>query len=95
MSVNTILGDICRDAGYTEPVTAYTFRRGVANKMEATASSKSTKEALGHKGDRTWHSYAGPVMTVDAQAIANDMPEDARYSQSIAVSRDFGAPRPL
>lgn len=34
MSVNTMLGDICRDAGYVEPVTAYTFRRGVANKME-------------------------------------------------------------
>lgn len=34
MSLNTILGDICREAGYTEPVTAYTFRRGVANSME-------------------------------------------------------------
>lgn len=36
-------------------------------------------------------------MTVDAQAIANNMPEDvlyARYSQSIAVTRDFGAPKP-
>lgn len=36
-------------------------------------------------------------MTADAQAIANDMPEDvdfSRYSGSIAFTRDFGAPKP-
>jgi hypothetical protein len=34
MSVNSMLGQVCLDAGYTEPVTAYSFRRGVANNME-------------------------------------------------------------
>lgn len=34
MSLTTMLGHVCLDAGYTEPVTAYSFRRGVANKME-------------------------------------------------------------
>ena len=34
MSVNTVLGQVCLDAGYTEPVTTYSFRRGVANNME-------------------------------------------------------------
>jgi integrase len=33
-SASKILSDICKDCGYTEPVTAYTFRRGVANKLE-------------------------------------------------------------
>lgn len=63
----------------------------------ASASSNSTKEALGHKSDRTWHAYAAPIMTVDAQSIANGMPEDvsyARSSQSIAITRDLGAPKP-
>ncbi|KAF2629284.1 hypothetical protein BU25DRAFT_420158 [Macroventuria anomochaeta] len=97
MSVNSALGQVCLDAGYTEPVTTYSFRRGVANNMEATASSKSTKEALGHKSDRVWHSYAAPVVSVDGQNIAYGKPEDAshaRFTQSIAVTRDFGAPKP-
>ncbi|KAF1924803.1 uncharacterized protein M421DRAFT_271125 [Didymella exigua CBS 183.55] len=97
MSVNTMLGQVCLDAGYTEPVTAYTFRRGVANNMEATASSKSTKEALGHKGDRVWHHYAAPTITVDAQNVAYNKPEDAshaRFSHSIAVTRDVAAFKP-
>lgn len=63
----------------------------------ATASSKSTKEALGHKGDRVWHAYAAPIISVDGQSIAYGKPEDAshaRFTQSIAVTRDFGAPKP-
>lgn len=63
----------------------------------ATASSKSTKEALGHKGERTWHAYAAPTISVDAQALAYDKPQDtshAEYSQSIALTRDFAAPKP-
>ena len=61
------------------------------------ASSKSTREALGHKGERTWHAYAAPTIGVDAQAIAYDKLQDtshAEYSQSIALTRDFAAPKP-
>ena len=31
---NALIKDICEQCGYTEPVTTYTFRRGVANKLE-------------------------------------------------------------
>ena len=34
VSVNSMLGQVCLDAGSTEPVTAYSFRRGVANNIE-------------------------------------------------------------
>ena len=34
MSTNNFLKEICDECGYTEPVTTYTFRHGVANKME-------------------------------------------------------------
>ncbi|KAF2744175.1 hypothetical protein M011DRAFT_450125 [Sporormia fimetaria CBS 119925] len=96
-SLNRILKDICEQCGYTEPVTTYTFRRGVANKVEANASQKGTKEVLGHKGDRTWHAYAAPTIGTDAQAIAYDKPQDTDYfqfAQSIAYTRDLGAPKP-
>ena len=62
-----------------------------------TVSSKSTKEALGHKGDRVWHAYSAPIISVDGQSIAYGKPEDAshaRFTQSIASTRDFGAPKP-
>jgi hypothetical protein len=113
-SSNALIKDICEQCGYTEPVTTYTFRRGVANKLEgnrthqrhinsltytvsAKKSTKRTQEALSHKGDRTWHAYAAPTISVDAQAIAYDEPEDNLYTdfaQSIAYTRDFGAPKP-
>jgi hypothetical protein len=113
-SSNALIKDICEQCGYTEPVTTYTFRRGVANKLEgnrphqrlinsltytvsAKTSTKRTQEALNHKGDRTWHAYAAPTISVDAQAIAYDEPEDNLYTdfaQSIAYTRDFGAPKP-
>jgi hypothetical protein len=57
----------------------------------------SNREALGRKGDRTWHDYGAPIMTINAQALANNMPKDVSYtrdSQSLAVTRDFGAPKP-
>ncbi|KAF2866590.1 hypothetical protein BDV95DRAFT_203713 [Massariosphaeria phaeospora] len=96
-SSNALITDICEQCGYTETVTTYTFRRGVANKLEAKTSRKRTQEALGHKGDRTWHAYAAPTISVDAQAIAYDELEDNLYTdfaQSIAYTRDFGAPKP-
>lgn len=34
MSTNTLLKEICEECGYTEPVTTYSLRRGVANKLE-------------------------------------------------------------
>jgi hypothetical protein len=33
-SSNALIKDICEQCGYTEPVTTYTFQRGVANKLE-------------------------------------------------------------
>ncbi|KAF2744366.1 hypothetical protein M011DRAFT_171687 [Sporormia fimetaria CBS 119925] len=96
-STNAFLKDICEQCGYLEPVTTYTFRRGVANKVEANASQKGTKEVLSHKGDRTWHSYAAPTISTDAQSIGYDEPQDTMYnefSQSIAYTRDTGAPKP-
>lgn len=33
-SSNALIKDICKQCGYAEPVTTYTFRRGVANKVE-------------------------------------------------------------
>jgi hypothetical protein len=113
-SSNALIKDICEQCGYTESATIYTFRRGVANKLEgnrphqrlinpltymvsAKTSTKRTQEALSHKGDRTWHAYAAPTISVDAQAIAYNEPEDNLYTdftQSIAYTRDFGAPKP-
>jgi integrase len=34
MSMNAVLKELCEDAGYTERVTCYSFRRGFANKAE-------------------------------------------------------------
>jgi hypothetical protein len=61
MSVNTMLGDICRDAGYG-----------------------------------SWHNYAAPIMSINAQTLANNMTEDVSYardSRILAITRDFGAPK--
>jgi hypothetical protein len=114
-SSNALIKEICESCGYMEPVTTYTFRRGVANKVEGNncckneniswlmfktlgkASQKGTKEVLSHKGDRTWHSYAAPTIGTDAQAIAYDEEGDTVYnefSQSIAFTRDWAAPKP-
>ncbi|KAF1922500.1 uncharacterized protein M421DRAFT_10501 [Didymella exigua CBS 183.55] len=81
MSTTTFLKEICEECGYTEPVTTYTFRRGVANKLEANASSKGTQEALGHKGERTWHAYAAPTISYRV---------DSRLFWSQASKSDYG-----
>jgi hypothetical protein len=55
------------------------------------------QEGLSHRGERTWFAYGAPIMSLDAQAIAYDKPEDhvhIEFSQSIAYTRDFGGPKP-
>jgi hypothetical protein len=45
----------------------------------------------------SWHNYAAPIMTINAHILADNMPEDvlyARDSQILAITRDFGAPKP-
>jgi hypothetical protein len=43
------------------------------------------------------HNYAALIMTFDAQALANNMPEVVSYArdgQTLAITSDFGAPKP-
>lgn len=39
VSSSALIKDICEQCGYKEPVTTYTFRRGVANKLEGSCHS--------------------------------------------------------
>ncbi|KAI9886468.1 MAG: hypothetical protein M1823_001718 [Watsoniomyces obsoletus] len=98
-TLRLILQELGIRAGYGQPLMAYNFRRGQAQKLDECARSVAQRKAvMGHSSESQFDPYYSHVINLDTQSAFLEKPLQQHLVEirtGMAAHRDLKAPRAI
>ncbi|KAK6430070.1 hypothetical protein LTR95_013780, partial [Oleoguttula sp. CCFEE 5521] len=83
----TMLKELGHRAGYEEPVTPYSFRRGFANEHDKKVPEALRKRLMGHTSVTAHTPYTAQICSVDTTGIMNNMDQEIELMRHLSCMR--------